>query len=530
MNRIYIYAGILAVAIIAIWLCYVHTDIFKRFSQPKLTTNAVTTFSYNTATLGGNITRKGKPSYTEHGVVYSTTTNPTTANFKLPVTIDSETGHFEVIASDLKENTRYYVRAYAINSEETIYGAQVRFTTTAVPNASFIIDDGSAETNFSYFDNLSLGNQFNSGENTGVITSVDVYAKYRYDNANYQVIIDIFNDQRRLVGSSAPFTLASDDWVNVSINNVAYSGTFYVMVRWPSSELGTHGLGYDTNGPYVNAGLNWVRDDSGNWWLLHEASSHYNRGVFMIRVNVNTSGTGTVTDKPTGRQPVLATANAAAITANTVALAGNIFYVGTPPYTERGMVYCTHENPIITCSKNVVAGAGTTGIFTTQLSGLSANTTYFARAYATSEEGTAYGNEISFVTSNPANFPSLTTNDVTNITANSATIYGNIVSAGKPEYTERGIAYCTHSNPSVTCSKREVTGSGTGSFSADVSGLRGNTTYYARSYAISADGTFYGNETTFTTQTNPDEEPPAVFVEEHHAEEEAPVIFDEENL
>ena len=511
MRRIIILAGILIVAVIVIWLCCVKIDFFenarKRYALPKLTTNVVTIFTDTTASLGGNISRTGRPPYTERGVVYATTPKPTIVNNKTSIT-PSETGSFNVDVSGLSANTRYYVRAYAINSEGTAYGAQVRFTTTAIPTTSYILDDGSAETNFSYFDNLSLGNQFIVGAE-GVITSIDVYARNRSDNTNKKVIIDIYNAQRQLAGSSAPFTLASDDWVNVSLKNVPYSGSFYVMLRWPASELGTHGLGYDTNGTFANTSVNWLKDNTGNWWLLHEASTQYSPGIFMIRANVNTSSTEPW-PPATRRLPTLATASTA-VTATTVTLAGNIFNAGTPEYTERGIVYCTHTNPVITCAGNIIVTGTGTGVFSTNVSDLRANTTYYARAYAISTEGTAYGNEITFTTLDPTLLPALTTNDASNITTSSATLEGIVVNAGTPEYIERGMVYCTHTNPSVTCAgKIAIAGTGTGSFSTNASNLRANTTYYARSYAISSDGTFYGNEITFTT--------PAVYDEIPHQE------------
>ena len=504
MKRIIIITGVLIFVVAALWLSFSEMGFIKRFSQTNLTTNAVTVFTDTTAILGGNT---GRTLYTERGVVYATTPNPTTANNKTPAE-DTETESFNVNVSGLSANTRYYVRAYAINSKGTTYGAQVRFTTAAMPNASYIIDDGSAEANFSYFDNLSLGNQFNAGED-GVLTSVDVFSRNRNDNANKQVIIDIYNTQRRLVGSSAPFTLASDGWINVSLGNIPYSGTFYAMLRWTEPELGTHGLGYDTNGSYVNAGLNWLRDNTGSWWLLHEAAPQHQPGVFMIRANVNTSGTGTVTDMQTSRLPLLATAAAAAVTPNSVALAGNITHIGIPAYIERGMVYCTHENPTVNCTKVAVAGTGA-GIFTTNISDLRSNTTYYARSYAISEGGTAYGNQITFTTSDPTHLPALTTNTATNITAASATIDGIVTNAGTPAYTERGVAFCTHSNPTVTCSRVSAAGTGLGYFSADMSNLRANTTYYVRAFATNADGTFYGNEISFTTPAPPMEFNPTI--------------------
>ena len=514
MKRIIIFLGIAIVVVTALWLCFVQMDFFenirKKSALPDLTTNAVTIFADTTAIFGGNITGAGKLLYTGWGVVYATTPNPTTANNKTPVT-GSEAGSFNVNVSGLTANTRYYVRAYAINSEGTVYGAQVRFATTTKTNASYILDDDSAETNLVFFDNHSLGNRFYVGED-GVLTSINVYAQNRSDNANKHVIIDIYNAQRQLVSSSAPFTLAGNAWVTVPLNNVPYSDIFYVMVRWPGSEQGTHGLGYDANGNYANAGYNWLRNNNGSWSLLQEANSQYTPGVFMIRANVNTSGTGTV--KELGRLPALATA-AAAVTAASAALAGNIIHAGTPEYTERGIVYCTHTNPVVTCAgKTVIAGTGT-GVYSTNVSDLRANTTYYARAYAINAGGTAYGNEITFTTLDPTLLPALTTGAATNITATSATLDGNVINAGTPEYTERGIVYCTHSIPVVTCSgKIVIAGTGMGSFSTDVSNLRANTTYYVRSYAISTDGTFYGNETTFTTPEASDEVPDQELSEE----------------
>jgi len=507
VKNIIILAGILIVAAIVVCLCCFEMDFFKRASQPDITTNAVTTFTDATAILGGNIIGTGAPLYTEIGIVYATAQNPTTANNKMPA-IGVETGSFTVNVSDLTANTRYYVRAYAINSEETIYGTQVRFTTTATTNANYILDDGSAETNLSFFDNNSLGNLFYVGED-GVLTSVNVYAQNRSDNANKHVIADIYDAQRQLVVSSAPFSLAGDDWVTVPLNNVPYSDIFYVMIRWSSSEQGTHGLGYDTNGNYANTGYNWLRNNNGNWSLLHETNSQYPSGVFMIRANVNTSGTGTV--KEVGRLPALSAAIATAVTATTVTLTGSVINAGAPAYTERGLVYCTHTNPVVTCAgKIAIAGTGT-GSFSTNVSDLRANTTYYARAYAINAGGTAYGNEIIFTTLEPTNLPVLTTNAVTNITASTATIEGNIINTGTPAYTERGVVYCTHSNPTVACTKIVETGTGIGNFSTDVSGLRANTTYYTRTYTINADGTFYGNETTFTTPAaTPNEAPDQV--------------------
>lgn len=91
-----------------------------------ITTNATLIFS-TSATLGGNVSDSGTASVTERGVVYATTANPTTANTK--VVIGSGLGVFSQNVTGLASSTTYHVRAYAINSVGTNYGADSVFTT-----------------------------------------------------------------------------------------------------------------------------------------------------------------------------------------------------------------------------------------------------------------------------------------------------------------------------------------------------------------------------------------------------------------
>jgi hypothetical protein len=73
---------------------------------------------------------------------------------------------------------------------------------------------------------------------------------------------------------------------------------------------------------------------------------------------------------------------------------GNITNNGGPPVTQRGVVWSTTPNPT-TANNNTIDGSGT-GSFSSILTGLTANTTYYVRAYATTINGTTYGNEIDF--------------------------------------------------------------------------------------------------------------------------------------
>jgi hypothetical protein len=92
-------------------------------------TTAASNINCNSATSGGNITCDGGSTITERGVVYATSSNPTTANTK--VIVAGTTGSFVANLTGLSANTTYYVRAYAINGQGTSYATQVSFNTGA---------------------------------------------------------------------------------------------------------------------------------------------------------------------------------------------------------------------------------------------------------------------------------------------------------------------------------------------------------------------------------------------------------------
>jgi hypothetical protein len=96
----------------------------------------------------------------------------------------------------------------------------------------------------------------------------------------------------------------------------------------------------------------------------------------------------------------------------------------------------------------------------------------------------------------------VTTQAVTNITANTATGNGTVVSAGNLPVIERGVCWKTSSGPTTSDSKTVSSGS-TGSYTVSITGLTQDTVYYARAYAINSLGTSYGAEVTFQTAGKP---------------------------
>ena len=96
-------------------------------TAPTVTTAAQSAVTATSATLGGNVTADGGATVTERGIVWKTSTGPTTADNK--VQNGSGTGAFSSTVGSLPAGTTIFVRAYAINSVNTSYGSEISFTT-----------------------------------------------------------------------------------------------------------------------------------------------------------------------------------------------------------------------------------------------------------------------------------------------------------------------------------------------------------------------------------------------------------------
>ncbi len=121
--------------------------------------------------------------------------------------------------------------------------------------------------------------------------------------------------------------------------------------------------------------------------------------------------------------PVVSTLTPSSVTSSAALTGGSVTYSGSNTIIQRGVCWSVLPNPTISNSKTD-EGSGT-GSFVSGLTGLSSNTTYYIRAYATNSTGTFYGNEISFKTSNSS---------TTKPYLNSSLTYGKVVDIDGNEY------------------------------------------------------------------------------------------------
>ena len=484
---------------------------------PVVTTSGITEITATSAKGGGEVTDQGASNVTERGICWDTNHNPTTSGTH--ASNGTGAGSYTVSMANLTPNATYYARAYATNSQGTAYGAEVSFTaleglpvvltldmtditsTTAKGHGKVTDQGGSAVTERGICWSTSPspttnGSHANSGTGTGEYT---VSISNLTPGTKYYVRAYATNDQGTTYGEQNDFTTAA---------------TLPTVVTGDISGTTAHGEVTNAGGAIVTErGICWGTSHNPTTAGTH-GSSGTGTGTFSVELTdlapgttyyvrayaTNSAGTAYGSEKTLTTQanlPTVTTGEVSNITQTTAQGSGNVTNSGGANVTERGVCWGTSHNPTISGS-HASNGTGTGG-YTVNMTGLTANTHYYVRAYAKNSAGVSYGNEVDFTTSQNISAPTVTTSQVTNIAQTTATGGGNVTNSGGATVTERGICWSTSHNP-TTSGSHANSGTGTGSFTVNMTGLTANTTYYVRAYAINSAGTSYGSEVSFTTQ------------------------------
>lgn len=171
----------------------------------------------------------------------------------------------------------------------------------------------------------------------------------------------------------------------------------------------------------------------------------------------------------------------------------NIFNNGTLNITLEVTYQCVWISSVSNISNPITPGQTVTVTVTIDRSRLSGgeNSTFL---HIVSNNGS---NELK-VTATGIDLPTVTTSNVSNITASSASCGGNVTADGGSYVTERGICWATTNAPTIQNSHLAM-GQGTGTFTCNMTNLEPNNVYYVRAYATNNKGTAYGEQKQFTT-------------------------------
>ncbi|MCR4856723.1 MAG: C10 family peptidase, partial [Bacteroidales bacterium] len=430
---------------------------------PSVTTGNVTSVTASSASCGGNVTADGGAAVVARGVCWSTSHNPTVADAH--TTNGTGTGTFTSSITGLTPNTTYYVRAYATNSVGTAYGNEVTFTTENGIQASDAQPCTGIPTVTDYdgnvYNTVRIGNQcwmkenlrtkhYADGSSISAGTTTSSTTAYRYNPGNNFDNVSaygyLYNWAAVMHGSSSSDANSSEvqgicptgwhvpsnaEWTQLTdyVGSVpAYqcsSNSAYIAKALAASEAWNSnisncavGNGLSNNnatgfsalpaGLYQSSHNAYFGDhtgfwsstegDYGNYWgrnlsyndsyvtpsTFGKSSAHSVRCVLDSFISLSIVTTAMVT-------------NIAQISAT---CGGNVIADGGATVSARGICWSTSQNPTV-ADTHTMDGTGT-GAFTSHITGLTPNTTYYVRAYATNSAGTAYGEQEIFTTESNA--------------------------------------------------------------------------------------------------------------------------------
>jgi len=198
--------------------------------------------------------------------------------------------------------------------------------------------------------------------------------------------------------------------------------------------------------------------------------------------------------------PTVTTGAASSILEQSATLEGTITDDGGSSVINRGFYLSTTSDPGPD-DTTIASGTGT-GSWNENAVGLTGNTTYYFRAFATNAAGTGLGNIVAFTTTPAPTVPAVNTASASDVEEESSILNGSVPSDGGSSVSLRGFYLSTGSNPGSDDQVLNA-GSGTGSFNAPASNLVAETTYFFRAFATNAIGTATGNVQSFTTNPAP---------------------------
>jgi len=484
-----------------------------------ITTQPVSAIRATTAMSGGNITDDGGSTVTARGVCYSTSSGPTIANSI--VACGPGGGMFTANLSGLTPGSTYFIRSFATNGNSTYYGDELSFTTlsgivsltttaatsiTAISASSggnITTDGGSPVSSrgicFSTSTNPTIADTIvASGSGTGSfsanLASLTNNTTYHVRSYGTNSVATYYGDEVVFTTLSGIVSLSTAAITSVTATSAVSGGT---ITSDGGSPITARGICYSTSlNPTIANTI--VASGSGTGSFTANLTGLTNNTTYHVR-SYGTNSVATyygedVVFTTLSGIVTLSTASITSVTATSAASGGTITSNGGSPITARGICYSTSLNPTI--ANTIVTSGSGTGTFTANLTGLTNNTTYHVRSYGTNGVATYYGDELVFTTL--SGIALLSTAPITLVTSISAACGGTITSDGGSPITARGICYSTSANP-TTANIVLASGSGTGSFTANLTGLTPSTTYFIKAYAINNIGTYYGDELSFTT-------------------------------
>jgi len=503
-------------------------------SLPEVQTSNISEITTTSAVGGGEVINNGNGTITARGIYWNTSDNVSLENNIGFTENGTEIGSFISNLTDLTDGTIYYVVAYSINEKGTGYGEIKSFQTVAIGAPTVITSD---VTNITTISAQCGGNVTNSGNGTVTARGVcwNITGNPTLDNClnntENGIGLGVFNSSLTGLTEGTTYYVSAyaTNEIGTSYGNAKTFNTIAITIpgvttfevtniTQNSADCGgnvtsngngtviSRGVCWNTTGdPTLTNCINYTTDGSGtgnftsNITALQENTIYY---VAAYATNEKGTAYGLIKQFTTNSTtlPVVITADVINITTNSAQCGGNVTNTGNGTVSAKGVCWNTTGNPTLeNCDDFTTDGTGM-GSYVSYLTDLDESTLYFVTAYATNENGTAYGTIKYFTTLFTLTIPTVITADVTNITSDSAQCGGNVTSNGNGTVNARGVCWNATGNPTLeNCDDFTTDGSGLGTFISYLTGLAANTEYYVIAYATNEEGTAYGDIESFTT-------------------------------
>jgi uncharacterized protein (TIGR02145 family) len=395
----------------------------KYTPQAEITTKDVTEISYTTATSGGDLIKIDGASIISTGVCWNTSPVPTIDNTK--TTESGYLGEFTSKMTQLTPNTKYYVRAYAVSSDVTGYGNEVSFTTlqvaipvlitteitsitlTTATCGGIVSSDGGASVTargvcWSTSANPTTANSITTdGTGTGAFTSsiTGLTAGTIYYVRSYATssVGTGYGNEVSFVTTSATEPAISTTAVTSITGTTATSGGN--VTSDGGATVTAYGVCWNTSVNPTTANST-TTDGAGTGAFTSSITGLTPGTLYYVRAyatnSIGTTYGNEISFTTAAALPTLTTTAATSITETTATSGGDITSSGGASVTARGVCWSTSATPTTADSKTT-DGSGT-GTFTSSITGLTAGTLYYVRAYAINSAGTGYGSAVSFTT------------------------------------------------------------------------------------------------------------------------------------
>jgi hypothetical protein len=506
-------------------------------TAPNVFNGKASDITWNSAQVSANLASLGSAAVTEHGHCWSTSPNPTVADHRTTLGGTGVLNSFTSSVTGLNANTRYYVKAYAINEAGTAYSSAITFTTLPPPTAPDVINGqannithnsaqvsaqltspGTSEvTEHGHCWSTSssptvadsrtaLGGASVATSFTSNITGLNANTFYYVKAYAINAVGIAYSDAIIITTSPAP---AAPGVLNGKAGDITYTSA-QISAELTSSGTSTvtqHGHCWSTSpNPTVAdskttlGATNELNSFTSNITGLNVSTLYYVKAYATNAVGTVYSDAVTFTTL----SPTVATVYnglASNITHNTAQVLAALTSLGGAAITQHGHCWSTSPDPDVADSKTTLGATNELKSFTSNITGLSANTTYYVKAYATNAVGSAYSDAVTFTTLPVPAVPDVLKGQTSDITWTSAQVSATLTSFGTAAVTQHGHCWSrTSLNPTTADNKTPLGGTGElKSFTSNISGLSVNTIYYVKAYATNAVGTAYSDVITLST-------------------------------